>query len=1034
MRDKEFEQSEEREVDSLSEFSLEDIESPLSGLSLEDVEKSLTDSLSPYSPEEIEQLVASYLSEVSLENIKNILEEAPAEITTGIFSFLPVRMLATLSLTNKFIAELAKDNVLWKMKFAQCFPHQVNGLSNQSNINWYKEFREAYVREITAWPKELRKIAAAIIESDIASLKKMNLNLNLLDKKYVSTLFDLAKKVGNQLVLDHFYQQIERKYQGQGGEILDKRWIDPQGRSLLYWRIVCNQSIDVNSIASQLDTLCGKGLKPLHCAAREGRLGLVQEILKVRPDLLDSLDDANQTALLWAAVDGQSHVVDYLISLNAKLGVQTHSRGPSSSSGMTALHWAAKAGHLEVVKLLLKAGADPKARSSDGAEPLHYAAKNGNVEIIKLLLAAGANVRAEDNDKSQPLFIAMLFNRVDAAKQLIAEGAELNVESLQSSGILQQFSQYQSPERYAELLLLISRTEFNPGERRSLLRLVNLIVVLGHLEIIKLMVEYQPDLLNKNNDFYQTVLLATQAGQTSIVSYFIEHNEELFNAETKNKLLLVAMKYHHPDLMALMLEKGADPLIRDEQGRGVIHNFASLRSLSSNSLKAVHTLIEQNPELLNEVLENNENLLHCAAKCGNQALVAYFIEKKADLEVESADGYRALHLAACNGYSDVVSLLIAAGAKSDARTTGKLSLPIHLAAEQGYIEVMKVLIEGNPQALIEKNNEGYTPLVVLANYCGDLRLGEVDDDLYDFLRDQIHEQTKQLKSPEERGLFLYELFSKNYSYLFRERLPLSGRLTSCFKLVGDINLIKNENGETLLHHLAKEWYAGESNPDNESFQFVTDFLIPLMKQGANPAAENNDGFSALDITDSPTVPLMFGLADKDIQLKRYEGYKTRCPQLEQECRSLIDILNANNSMLHNLQKENSGLRQENEELHNQVARLQEELQRTPSGKRKSPEPGLEEIKTEEGQQAKKTKVSEDAGEPKDRGYKRKHSHLEADGKEKEKKPTKIKRGLSSLENLGMFQSEKIKDEQEEKKESQEKINDDKKDDNYPQNT
>ena len=61
----------------------------------------------------------------------------------------------------------------------------------------------------------------------------------------------------------------------------------------------------------------------------------------------------------------------------------------ANSTGMTALHTAVMHDHLDIVELLLHAGADPNAIDVDGYTPLMYA---GSLECVDVLLRAGAGL------------------------------------------------------------------------------------------------------------------------------------------------------------------------------------------------------------------------------------------------------------------------------------------------------------------------------------------------------------------------------------------------------------------------------------------------------------------------------------------------------------------------------------------------------------------------------------------------------------------------------------------------------------------
>jgi ankyrin repeat protein len=57
----------------------------------------------------------------------------------------------------------------------------------------------------------------------------------------------------------------------------------------------------------------------------------------------------------------------------------------------SALHVAANHGHLEIVKLLLDAGADINRKSKSGETPLHLAVTKNHIDVVKCLLVRGAD-------------------------------------------------------------------------------------------------------------------------------------------------------------------------------------------------------------------------------------------------------------------------------------------------------------------------------------------------------------------------------------------------------------------------------------------------------------------------------------------------------------------------------------------------------------------------------------------------------------------------------------------------------------------
>lgn len=62
----------------------------------------------------------------------------------------------------------------------------------------------------------------------------------------------------------------------------------------------------------------------------------------------------------------------------------------------TPLHHAAHAGQLELMELLVEAGADVDAQALNGGTPLMKAIQCSQLSCVNFLIKAGANVEAEN--------------------------------------------------------------------------------------------------------------------------------------------------------------------------------------------------------------------------------------------------------------------------------------------------------------------------------------------------------------------------------------------------------------------------------------------------------------------------------------------------------------------------------------------------------------------------------------------------------------------------------------------------------------
>ena len=83
-------------------------------------------------------------------------------------------------------------------------------------------------------------------------------------------------------------------------------------------------------------------------------------------------------------------------------------------------------GSSQCVAELLKGGADPNMMEYDGWTALHWAARNGHVSVCELLLECGAKTDAEDNQGLTPLDWAISRGYASVAAALRNASAHLD--------------------------------------------------------------------------------------------------------------------------------------------------------------------------------------------------------------------------------------------------------------------------------------------------------------------------------------------------------------------------------------------------------------------------------------------------------------------------------------------------------------------------------------------------------------------------------------------------------------------------------
>ncbi|MGC4770462.1 ankyrin repeat domain-containing protein [Micromonospora sp. DT44] len=85
---------------------------------------------------------------------------------------------------------------------------------------------------------------------------------------------------------------------------------------------------------------------------------------------------------------------------------------------------------------LLRVGADPNAADREGTTPLYQASVHGAVDLVRLLLAAGATPDTESGhgQEGTPLCAAAAWGYTDVVQELLAHDADPNLREDRGTG------------------------------------------------------------------------------------------------------------------------------------------------------------------------------------------------------------------------------------------------------------------------------------------------------------------------------------------------------------------------------------------------------------------------------------------------------------------------------------------------------------------------------------------------------------------------------------------------------------------------
>ncbi|XP_034298203.1 ankyrin-2 isoform X7 [Pantherophis guttatus] len=489
-----------------------------------------------------------------------------------------------------------------------------------------------------------------------------------------------------------------------------------------------------------ISTCNQNGLNALHLAAKEGHVGLVQELLERGSAVDSATKQKGNTALHIASLAGQAEVVKVLVKEGANINAQ-------SQNGFTPLYMAAQENHIDVVKYLLENGANQSTATEDGFTPLAVALQQGHNQAVAILLendtkgkvrlpALHIAARKDDtksaalllqNDHNAdvqskmmvnrttesgftPLHIAAHYGNVNVATLLLNRGAVVDFTARNGITPLHVASKRGNTNM---VKLLLDRGGQIDAKTRDGLTPLHCAARSGHDQVVELLLERGAPLLARTKNGLSPLHMAAQGDHVECVKHLLQHKAPVDDVTLDYLTALhVAAHCGHYRVTKLLLDKRANPNARALNGFTPLHI-----ACKKNRIKVMELLVKYGASI-QAITESGLTPIHVAAFMGHLNIVLLLLQNGASPDVTNIRGETALHMAARAGQVEVVRCLLRNGALVDARAREEQT-PLHIASRLGKTEIVQLLLQhmAHPDAA---TTNGYTPLHISA------REGQVD--------------------------------------------------------------------------------------------------------------------------------------------------------------------------------------------------------------------------------------------------------------------------------------------------------------------
>jgi ankyrin repeat protein len=306
---------------------------------------------------------------------------------------------------------------------------------------------------------------------------------------------------------------------------------------------------------------------------------------------------------------------------------------------------AIRADDKATVAKLLAGGAEVNTRDARGNTPLMYASASGSLDMMRQLLTAGADVKAKNNFESTALM--WCSSNLEKVRLLIDKGADVNAHSKQGRTPLVIAAAHDGNIDVIRLLIK-KGADVNAGGPAGASAALLAAAGANDTAMVRLLVEQGADVKAKADGRFSALMSAAGFGNVEVVKLLLAHgadvneqSEPVSERPVKNgniaigslTPLLLAVTSGSPETVRLLLNAGADVNVRDV--RQMTPMMLAVATDHPNET-IIRMLLEKRPAM--DAKSNaNETALDWAAKFQNPSILPMIRKASAGVELAKRD-------------------------------------------------------------------------------------------------------------------------------------------------------------------------------------------------------------------------------------------------------------------------------------------------------------------------------------------------------------------------------------------------------------